>query len=385
MPQAAALKLHVFDPGETEPPQTTGDAYQPDPAWTLLDFYLHHVKPKCLGAGRRRRHASPQTMRQYEIALWRWWQAFTGWTGETLEPGDPFDGRSEPRLGQMTDDTCEEFLDFAFDRQWHGQAVSDATVRKWVTHLNFCLLRSGPRIGTKKHFARVVVEAPQIEPPEVEAGPPPDGYSLEQIHNLLGVCDRARPLPRIQWSPSAWWRAVFLFAYNTAMRPETLFGLKWDHFPPGHELNEPGSTPRVVDVPKEILKGRRNTQRIWINDAAAEAIAPLRRPSGRIFGWPWPTAESTLRHELNRLLALAGIPRDGKDDPSPFYGFRRAFATQCIQIAHEAAPIAATLMMNHKPPNLRILLGHYANPIPLLQQVLPRLPQPGLPKQKLLF
>jgi integrase len=169
------------------------------------------------------------------------------------------------------------------------------------------------------------------------------------------------------------------------MRPETLFAIRWEDFPAAHPLNLDGETPRVLDVPAEALKGRRNVQRIWLNDPAADAIAALRRPAGLVFGWPWPVAESTLRHELDRLRALAGIEVGGRRGPSPFYGFRRAFATEVLRIEHEAAPIAAALMMNHKPPNLRILLGHYADPIPLLQAVLPRLPQPGLPRQQLLF
>jgi len=379
-----APTLHVFAPDDSGP-STIVDDFSPAPDWTLLDFYLWHVRPKCLGASRRRPNAAPGTLRQYEIALFRWWQAFTGWTAETLEAGDPFDGRREPRLSELTDDRCDEFLDAALDRTWHGEHVSTATVKKWSTHLNYCLLRTGPRIGARKHFARVLPEAPQIDPPDVPKGPPPDGYSLDQIQNLLDACGHATRKPLHRWEPAVWWRAVILFAYNTGMRPETLFRLRWDHFPRNHPANAGDDRLRVADLPAEILKGRAASQRIWLNDAAVDAIAPLRRPAGLVFGWPWPTAESTLRHELARLVALAGITREARRGPSPFYGFRRAFATACVAIPHESAPIAAALMMNHKPPGLAVMLSHYANPVPLLAAVLPLLPQPGHAKQKLLF
>lgn len=301
--------------------------------------------------------------------------------------------RPEPRLGQITDEMCDnDFLDYADTVVYRGKQVSERTVRKWVTHLNYILARSGPRMGTKKHFVHVLSQAPQIEPPQVEEAKPRPAYSLEQIWELMDVCrHQARELPQLKWPPDVWWPAVTTFDYNTAMRPETLFCIRWDHFVPREQLvrefgperlardDLPPLVDRVMDIPPEILKGRNaRRQRIWLNDAAYQAIQPLKRPMGRIFGWGWPRAQSTLHHEIKRLLAVGGLP------DLAFYGLRRAFATQCLKVKHPVALIACKLMMNHRVPELDVIVRHYAGAVEILTDVLPQLKQPRPVVQQML-
>jgi len=409
-----APQLRVIHPDEVDESPDRSEPLRPTSNWTLIDFYAYWLKPKCrrwpphkaeapqpTGKTRRTKPADAETVKQDEIALWRWWQAMTGWTDEAVHEPDPEKAlryaesqRPEPRLAQITDETCDgDFLDYADTVVYRGKAVSDQTIRKWVRTLNYMLVRTGPRLGAKKHFAHVVAEAPQIEPPCVEEGGPKPAYSLAQIWELIQTCEgNDHALPQLKWRPQVWWPAVIRFDYNTAMRPETLFQFRWEHFVSRERLvaefgserlardDLPPLVDRVLDLPSEILKGRTpRRQKMWLNDAAYRAIRPLKRPAGPVFGWPWPTAKSTLHHEIQRLLRLAGLPE------LSFKGLRRAFATQCLRIDHALTPLACDLTMNHHVPQLDVVLRHYAGPVKIMTDILPDLRQPGPAHQRRLF
>ena len=418
--------LRVVHPDDVDQPRDRSEPVRPGSNWTLIDLYAYHLRRRWRrwgprkadpagppGGPRRIKPAAAETVKQDEIALWRWWQGMTGWTEAALHEPDPEKAlryaesqRPEPRLAEITDEVCDDFLEYAYSATYRGKAVSDASVKKWVTHLNPMLARAGPRVGTKKHYVHVVSEAPQIEPPNVELKPPKPPYSVSQIWELIEVAQaNAHALPAIEalnWRAEVWWPAVFVFIYNTALRPKTVFLVRWEHVVPEAQLikevgrerleNEdlPPLVGRVLDLPPEILKGRNPPrQRIWLNDAAYHAIQPLKRPAGRIFGWPWPTAKSTLHHELKRLLA---IPRDSRGERRlpdlSFYGLRRAFATECLQVEDDNRAlclIACKLMMGHRIPELDIVTRHYAGPLRILTEILPKLRQPGPANQKMLF
>jgi len=384
-----------------EPPES--GPIRPDPRWTLIDLYCYHLRRLCRGwpprqeraagqpPGRRRRRAQADTLKEDERALRVWWESQTGWTPEALADPEVTVGRPEPRLADIDDASCDAMLDYADSLTHRGRAIADSTIAKWTTHLNFMLSRAGPRVGRKKHFCRLIQEAPQIEPPEVASAPAPrPPYTLDEIWRLVETCqEHGSRLPKFRFRAEVWWRSVILFGYNTAMRPETLFSLRWEHVLSDAQLRaafgaerlarDETLSGRVVDVPAEIVKGKRHGYRLWLNAAADAAIAPLKRGGGLVFSYPWPTGESTLYHELQRLLQLGGLPELG------FYGLRRAFSTECLRIKHAGAPVACQLVMNHRGGDLAMALGHYAEPVAIEQEVLPLLPQPGPAKQALLF
>ena len=173
------------------------------------------------------------------------------------------------------------------------------------------------------------------------------------------VPETAQPFAKIGGFDSAtWWRAVILTAYNTGMRPGMLFRVTWEMLD-GQRLTPPPS----------ISKGHRG-HLVWLNDAAMEAIEPLRRSKGPIFIWPdYPQSETTIRYQREMQQRAAGIPE------RPLYALRRTFATQCGKIS----PMAMQLEMGHVAPGLKMATEHYIDAEAVLSDALRKLPQPAPP------
>jgi len=115
---------------------------------------------------------------------------------------------------------------------------------------------------------------------------------------------------------------------------------------------------------------------LYLNQAILDALAPIRRPAGLVFGWAdWPRGETTLRRHRRRMHDAAGIPR------LDFKAFRRTFTTECGKLS----VLAMQLMTGHVGLGLRMAAEHYIDAPAILADALERMPQPGAATQRRLF
>lgn len=228
--------------------------------------------------------------------------------------------------------------------------------------LRFC----GPEGRHNREGAGLIDAPPWTPPPKRERKAPRRGLKLDEIDLWLRALPaHARAMPKIgNADPVAWWRAVILLTYNTGLRPMTAFAVRWEQLD-GHRLV----------VPPASAKGGRGKLH-WLNDAALEAVRPLRRGGGLILNWHgWPAGETTFRKHRRLIQLGAGIP------PLSLYALRRTFATELARIN----PLAAQIAMGHEGLGMAMMINHYLDPEKLLGEALAKLPQPGRLVQRELF
>jgi len=313
---------------------------------TLVEFFWQYAWPDCL----QPKGDSPATRKDYAKSL-DYWAEFTG----------------NPPIEKIDKRTCSKFLRLLRGvRGQRGEVLSQNTVFKHWTNIQRLLDWTGPQGRGNRNGTDLVQNPPWIEAPRKEFAAPKRAFTLEELWTWLTALPKvARPMPKVPaFEPAAWWRAVILLGYNTGMRPGTLFRIRWEMF----EEN-------ALRIPTSIIKGKHG-RLLCVNDAAREAIEPLRRATGLVFGWEnWPEADTTLKKHRERQQREAGL------SPLSLYGLRRTFATECGKIN----PLAAQIMMGHQGLGMQMMVNHYIDAEQLLSEALSRLPQPGLPRQKLLF
>jgi len=311
---------------------------QPQPTWTLNRFFEEFVWPVLLEPARR----SENTRKEYRMSLKRWQQA----TGD-------------PPINTITAATSAQFLRYLFAcRKRDDRELSVTTVRKLIRQTQFLLDRTGPAGPGNREGQNLVATPAWIKPPSAHRGGPRHAFTLEEIARLLIAARSARPtkvIPEEIPAPT-WWRALILLGYNTGMRPGSLMAARHEHV-----------DGRWLVIPPEAIKCH-NGQRLWLNDAALEAIASTGCKKGLILPW-LAIAPATLPKHWKWLQEAAGL---AKSADSGMYALRRAFATQCAGID----PLAAQIMLNHRGLGMAMMLNHYVNPEVLLSKALSKLPQP---------
>jgi len=317
----------------------TDTVSQPQPTWGLSRFFEEFVWPVLLEPARR----SENTRKEYRIAL-KHWRSATG----------------DPPLNSINAVTTAQFLRYlTARRQRNDRPLSVETIRKAARQIQFLLDRSGPSSPGNREGQDVVAKVAWIKPPKAHRAGPRHAFTLEEISALLVAARCTRPtrvIPEEIPTP-VWWRALILLGYNTGMRPASLLAARHEHI-----------DGRWLAIPPEEIKCH-NGQRLWLNDAALEAIASTGCTKGLILPW-LAIGPTTLPNQWRWIQDAAGLP---KNSDSGMYGLRRAFATQCAGID----PLAAQIMLNHRGLGFAMMLNHYVNPEVLLSKALSKLPQPA--------
>jgi len=310
------------------------------PQMTLTEFFHAYAWPFSLQA----KGDTDRTRADYLTSL-RYWTQLTG----------------DPPINQVSKQTCSTFLQLL--RELPGVAggkLSPNTIHKHWVNVQRLLAWTGPADRHNPSGANLIATPPWLPSPRRHRQPPRPGIALSDIWQWLEVLPaHAKWMPKLgMTNPVAWWRAVILTFYNTGLRPGTLFGITWEMID-GHRLM----------VPPAISKGHQG-RLLWLNDAALDALQPLRRSTGLVFRWSdWPAAETTLKKHRVAQQRAAGIP------PRSFYSFRRTFATECGKIS----PIAMQIQMGHVGPGLQMAADHYIDAEAVLAEALSKLPQPTPP------
>jgi len=344
------LGLRVFHPdGEVSTgPMPVLPARRLDPARiTLSDFFGQHAWPRIFLP----RNRSTRTRADYLGSLGHWeriWRC--------------------PSLLQITPEMCAAFVCRLRDLPGRkGRPMSENTVFKHWVNIQRLLDLTGPADRENPDRAGILDDPPWIGRLRRQQPAPKSPMELHAIWRWLDALPRAaRSCPRnAAYDPAAWWRALILTAYNTGARPGTYFRIRWEWLS-GHVLRVP---------PGEAIKGTAG-RLLYLNSAALEALAPLRRPAGLVLGWSdWPKAETTLKKHRYRQLAAVGLP------PADLYALRRSFATQAAMIN----PLAAQIQMGHVGAGMSMMAAHYIDHESFLASALERLPQPEKPVQGKLF
>jgi len=314
---------------------------------TLVEFFWRYAWPDCLEP----KGDSIRTRKDYVTSL-DYWALFTG----------------DPPIYNITKRTCSQFLRrlAALPGQKPDTTLAANTIRKHWINIQRLLEWTGPHSRQTPQGTGLVDNPPWLQaPPKDYPGPKP-GFSLDEIWDWLRKLPEIEPrrLPKMaQFDPVTWWRALILTFYNTGMRPGMLLRIRWEMIY-GHVLRPPVSA----------TKGRRG-QILWLNNAVLDAIEPLKRPKGLVFGWEdWSKGETTLRRERVRQERAAGIRCH------PLKAFRRTFDTECTKIN----PVACQIQMNHMSPSIQMAFDHYLDAEEVLGSALEDLPQPGPLRQQLL-
>ena len=316
---------------------------QLSPQMTLGDFYSAYVLPVC----RRSKGNDAKTIVVDRTAL-RYWARFT--RDPALEEIDEYD-LSDFVAGRAS-------MEIAKGPR-KGEPVSANTVRKDCRHLQFILDRAGPRTRKRRNAARLIPEPPGFEPPEETTDGEPQLIPLNEIGDWLSVCRHADTPTHCRIKPDAWWRGLIIFAYNTALRIDTLMQLEWSM------LDAEG----WLDVPKRIFKGKRHGGKFYVNTAAREAIEPFRHHRyDRIFPWyEWPSSKSWLHEKRRDLWTLAHIHRPGNG----FHGLRRSVLTWL----GGKNRLVADFVAGHVRGN-DILASHYIDHKQIVPELVEQVPQP---------
>lgn len=337
-----AAFLRVWQPeglsGGKAPTELTGQS-------TLSQFFHQHAWPEiCVPRG-----DSAKTRKEYLKSL-DYWIEYTG----------------DPSMVAIDDRTCTRFVRMLQGTIYRGKPLSPNTLAKHCDAIQRLLNWAGRRGPWNRKGADLITHAPYIEHPGRPGKAPGPAFTLEELWYWFEAIEGAAlTIQRIsQFDPVAWWRAYVLVGYNTGLRPQTLFGMRWEML-----------YGNLLAAPHTIVKGK-NDRQYWVNDFAMAALEPLRRPRGLIFGWEdWPSGRSTFYRHYERTQKGAGIRQ------LPPYGLRRAFSTQASKIN----PLAMQIQMGHVGLGLQMAAEHYIDHAELLGDALGKLPQPGPAVQKHLF
>jgi integrase len=333
-------------------------------ALTLVGFFLEYVWPALQVAGEGRQ---PRTRDDYLHTLGHW-ERITG----------------NPPLSAMEGAEGKRIL-IGFLHALKEEGLAQNTRHKHWSNVQRLFDWTGPPSRQNRRGFGLVVNPPYVDGPGRLKRPPRAGFRLDELWRWLAVlAAHARPMPDLVFDPATWWRAVILVGYNTGLRPETLFGARWEHLAVAAEVDCPRCGERRrrgmhrFSPPRAVVKGRQ-TRIFWLNHAALEAIAPLRppgpQPRGLIFGWDWTRRYTTLGKRRRELQRIAGIRQ------LPLYALRRAFSTECGKIN----PLAMRMQMGHSAGEWRMAAEHYVWQEDLVADALERLPQPQEARQQRLF
>lgn len=153
----------------------------------------------------------------------------------------------------------------------------------------------------------------------------PRAWTQSELATLFKSLDYAQPVGTL--NGKLWWRALFLFLYDSGERISAALSVEWAN------VDLQGLT---VYIPAEERKGGAADRLYHIHPETAAALNEL--PRERRPFW-FPFCEGTLYHRLGRMLLAVGLPSDRR---SKFHRIRRTTASH-----YEAAGGNATELLGH--------------------------------------
>lgn len=305
---------------------------------TATQFYHAYYKPICRDAV----DASPLTRALDDIAL-KYWGEFTG----------------DPPLKKITRETVMKFVRGLKSLPGRDGNMAASTQRTRIVHLQSILYMAGPQTPDREMASGLFKKAlPRIPKPKaVETNP--KILPMPLIEAWLNACDHARSprLPNID--PPTWWRSLIIFAYNTALRIDTIMHAEraW--------LDDDG----WLNVPAWAYKGGRRSRRFYVNAFARKAIEALEGAGyDKFFPWRnWPRSNRWLQECRTTLWVKAGIKGQRGNG---FHGLRRKALNEVAQRDLQLARVVAGHVRGD------VLVEHYLDRDALIRQALDGLRQP---------
>lgn len=316
---------------------------------TLSQFYD-------LVAPRFRGDVQKETIRQDRLAIGRWREI-----------------TKDPPLAQITMETGEVFRKGLEQRKYRGEKISSNTVRKYLVAIQTILDLAGPTLRRELPRAELLERTPYLAKPKT-IRPSPSTYALSELDEVLRATAGAYQAKNLRGVPAAtWWRSLVVFAYNTALRADTLMSITWELL----DLDRRD----WLTIPPNFLKHGQQEEDFFVNRYARQAIDALKpgaKPRDPIFAWEgWPEKFSGFYEHLRAIFAASTLPP--RRQRLRLHGLRRT----CLTWAIGENWLVAQIIAGHHTGN--VTQEHYANRHRLVPPVLSRLPQPRPAGQKTLF
>ena len=302
---------------------------------TLCKFYTEWYLPNRLGDGREK------TKEAYRNAL-QHWRLLTG----------------DPPVKQITTETIARFRDALLKKRGlsRRRRMSANSARTYMRHIQVLLDKLGQPGPRNRDAVGVLDRVPWAKPPR-EVEHIPKTVTIER----MSACIQATAIMEVPVvpgiKPPAWWRALFIVAWNTGLRAGTLFSMRMDEIE--------WAKCRMV-LPAERLKSRR-PMIVHLNAAAMAAMRSIRTDRELVFPWKDPVTRWTFYRHLHRLETVAGIP---EADQFGLHAIRRTVATALYEIS----PGAAQFALGHTTND--VTRKHYVDGGGLVARALDQLPQP---------
>lgn len=309
----------------------------PDGETTLSGFYETWYVPNRLN------DATEDTKEAYRIAVGHW-RLLTG----------------DPPVKAITNETVARFRNALSKMRGRSpiMRMSPNSVRSYMRFLQVLLDKLGPPGRGNRDGLDILERVPWAKPPR-EVVRIPRTITLEQFSACI-TASLSMDEPQLSGVKApAWWRALFVVAWNTGERIGTLLSMRMA------EIDWAGK--RIV-LPADRMKSRR-PKIVYLNAAALNALRSIRTDRKLIFPWPSNDYRSTFYKRLHKLQDVAGIPRE---DQFGFHPIRKTVATMLWEIN----PGAAQCALGHTTND--VTKKHYVDGGGMVARALDQLPQPAV-------
>lgn len=340
----------LFDPGTDQlpPPPTPWN-----PRWAIARYYDECYLPRVTAESQSGRH--PKTIEKDRQAI----EEF-GWICGPVPLGD---------FGS------EHWLEFlrgikhVHSRRCNGPR-SQNTLRGIATHLKHILAEASCEEWRDAQGSRHVglLQLGKLKVPALEVKEPEDSYTAEEIGRAIACCS-AEPFgadympPGL--SPKKFWPALICFAWNTALRPKSIFAARreWIGL----------KTPGWLHMPKEALKHQSRSWEFYLNAAARHAVDQAASGEIKIFAWRgWPGTRAEMFATHKQILRAAGLPESRAG--FQFKGYRRAVTNWLLaHLGERPDTNVVRLVLGHR---FQGALAYYGQRATIVPPLLDRFPQP---------
>jgi len=290
----------------------------------------------------------------------------TGWDRSAVSRWCELTG--DPPVAAIDADCWARFVEQLRRYQGRSGRLSSSTVRTTCIHVA-AVLRYGLD-GDRRRDGLGLGQAFYLPIPAATTDSARTPYTAAEIDRLLEAADDDPPESKHQGGldPRVWWRSALLLAYNTGLRPISLFGARREWIGRQH--------PNWLWLPPAVLKRKKQPEEFYLNPPARAAIEAL-GGEGLLLRWPWTPSNRSLFFRqyaaLERAAHVAGQVN---------HKLRRLRQYLATWLASRNVA-AAKFQLGHTAGD--VVLEHYASRYELVPPILDRLPQPGTAKQRKLF
>ena len=298
---------------------------------TLRNYYEEIHKPVYL-IGRR---ISADTIKNYDLTMRLWAELI----------GDPplSELAKRPEGPVLVGKWMAELSKRAGKRT--GSILSAATINSHRRDL-YSIMNRAESLG---YLDRVPTSDPM---PEFRRAP----RSVEEdiLSAIYRSCSVAKH-PHYQPDPGAWWRALIVLGYNTALRRRSILSI------PVEALVLEKRPFLVVDC--RIIKTRRELL-VPLHRIVVEHLKKIHFRNDKVFDWPH--SQRTFYREWHKIQSAAGVKKH-----IGLHDLRRTCASE---VCEHASPQAAQAMLGHASFNTTGT--RYINWLKILSAAVDKIPQP---------